>query len=120
MSGSLFDVANLLQHHDSVIELLLRVRVDAVYAASFMVIGSVGLMLIFGVMGVVNFVHGERFMLGAYYVVFACADQSYPYLLAAVMLGLVFVGLLGIAMERTLFRPVRTNPSCRGAVASCP
>ena len=48
-------------------------------------------------------------MLGAYCVVFAYADQSYPYFLA-VMLGLVFVGGLGIAMERTLFRPVRDNP----------
>ena len=42
-------------------------------------------------------------------MVFAYADQSYPYFFA-VMLGLVFVGVLGIAMERTLFRPVRDNP----------
>ena len=91
------------------IELLLQTCVNAVYAASFMALIAVGLMLIFGVMGVVNFAHGELFMLGAYCVVFAYADQSYPYFLA-VMFGLVFVGVLGIAMERTLFRPVRANP----------
>ena len=91
------------------IELLLQTCVNAVYAASFMALIAVGLMLIFGVMGVVNFAHGELFMLGAYCVVFAYADHSFPFFLA-VMLGLVFVGLLGIAMERTLFRPVRDNP----------
>ena len=98
------------------IELLLQTCVNAVYAASFMALIAVGLMLIFGVMGVVNFAHGELFMLGAYCVVFAYADHSYPYFLA-VMFGLVFVGALGIAMERALFRPVRDNPLA-GLIAS--
>ena len=68
------------------IELLLQTCVNAVYAASFMALIAVGLMLIFGVMGVVNFAHGELFMLGAYCVVFAYADHSFPFFLA-VMLG---------------------------------
>ena len=97
-------------------ELLLQTCVNAVYAASFMALIAVGLMLIFGVMGVVNFAHGELFMLGAYCVVFVYADQAFPFFLA-VMIGLVFVGVLGIAMERTLFRPVRDNPLA-GLIAS--
>ena len=48
-------------------ELLLQTCVNAVYAASFMALIAVGLMLIFGVMGVINFAHGELFMLGAYW-----------------------------------------------------
>ena len=39
---------------------------------------AVGLMLIFGVMGVVNFAHGELYMLGAYAVVFVYADTGFP------------------------------------------
>ena len=90
-------------------ELLLQTCVNAVYAASFMALIAVGLMLIFGVMGVINFAHGELFMLGAYCVVFVYAERDYPFFLA-VMLGLVFVGLLGILMQRALFQPVRDNP----------
>jgi branched-chain amino acid transport system permease protein len=97
-------------------ELLLQTVVNAVYAASFLALIAVGLALIFGVMGVINFAHGELYMLGAYCVVFAYADNSMPFLLA-VCLGLVFVGVLGLAMERGLFRPLRSNP-LGGLIAS--
>jgi branched-chain amino acid transport system permease protein len=60
-------------------------------------------------MGIINFAHGELYMLGAYVVVFAYADNRLPFFLA-VALGLIFVGLVGIAMERALFRPMRDNP----------
>ena len=91
------------------IELLLQTSVNAIYAASFMALIAVGLMLIFGVMGVINFAHGELFMLGAYCVVFVYAERDYPYFLA-VVIGLIFVSLLGILMQQALFKPVRNNP----------
>ena len=91
------------------LELLLQTVVNAVYAASFMALIAVGLVLIFGVMGVINFAHGELYMLGAYTVVYLYADQQLSFYFA-VAVGLVFVGLVGVGMERTLFRPMRGNP----------
>ncbi len=91
------------------IDLLLQTSINAIYAASFMALIAVGLVLIFGVMGIINFAHGELYMLGAYVVVFLYADNRLPFFLA-VALGLIFVGLVGIAMERALFRPMRDNP----------
>jgi branched-chain amino acid transport system permease protein len=90
-------------------ELLLQTCVNAAYAASFMALIAVGLVLIFGVMGIINFAHGELYMLGAYAVVYVYADHHLPFWLA-VASGLIFVGLLGIAMEHALFRPMRRNP----------
>ncbi len=90
-------------------ELLLQTIVNAVYAASFMALIAVGLVLIFGVMGVINFAHGELYMLGAYTVVYLYADGNMPFYLA-VCVGLIFLGLLGVVMERGLFRPMRENP----------
>lgn len=98
------------------LELLLQTSVNAIYAASFMALIAVGLALIFGVMGVINFAHGELYMLGAYCVVYFYADSDMPFLVA-VFAGLVFVGALGLAMERGLFRPLRTNP-LGGLIAS--
>ncbi len=97
-------------------ELILQTSVNAVYAASFMALVAVGLVMIFGVMGVINFAHGELYMLGAYCVVFFYADQQLP-ILPAVCIGLVFVGATGILMERALFRPLRDNP-LGGLIAS--
>ncbi|MDH3472948.1 MAG: branched-chain amino acid ABC transporter permease [Rhodospirillales bacterium] len=91
------------------LELLLQTSVNAIYAASFMALIAVGLVLIFGVMGVINFAHGELYMLGAYTVIYLYADNQIPFLVA-VAAGLVFVGLVGLVMERALFRPMRGNP----------
>jgi branched-chain amino acid transport system permease protein len=98
------------------VELLAQTGLNAIYAASYMSLVAVGLVLIFGVMGVINFAHGELFMLGAYVVVALYADQGLPFLMA-VAAGLVFVGLVGLGMERALFRPLRDNP-LGGLVAS--
>jgi branched-chain amino acid transport system permease protein len=98
------------------VELLLQTTVNAVYAASYMALVAVGFVLIFGVMGVINFAHGELYMAGAYAVVFIYAERELPFFLA-VAAGLVFVGLIGLLMERALFRPLRDNP-LGGLIAS--
>ncbi|HEX6013366.1 MAG TPA: branched-chain amino acid ABC transporter permease [Geminicoccaceae bacterium] len=97
-------------------ELLLQTGFNALYAASYLALVSVGLVLIFGVMGVINFAHGEIYMLGAYAVVFAYADHGMPFLLA-VGLAVLLTGLVGLGMERALFRPLRDNP-LGGLIAS--
>ena len=97
-------------------ELLAQTSLNAIYAASYISLVAVGLVLIFGVMGVINFAHGELFMAGSYVVVALYADRMVPFFVA-VAAGLIFVGLLGLLMERALFRPLRDNP-LGGLVAS--
>jgi len=97
-------------------ELLLQTVINAIYASSYMALIAVGLVLIFGVMGVINFAHGELYMVGAYTVVFLYAQNEMPFIVA-VAAGLVFVGILGLIMERALFRPLRDNP-LGGLIAS--
>jgi len=98
------------------VELLAQTGLNAIYAASYMSLVAVGLVLIFGVMGVINFAHGELYMLGAYAVVGLYADFQMPFIFA-IAVGLVFVGVVGLGMERALFRPLRDNP-LGGLVAS--
>ena len=98
------------------VELLAQTGLNAIYAAAYMSLIAVGLVLVFGVLGVINFAHGELFMLGAYVVVAIYADFRMPYVLAAAA-ALVFVGAVGILMERTMFGPLRDNP-LGGLVAS--
>jgi branched-chain amino acid transport system permease protein len=66
------------------------------------------MVLIFGVMGVLNFAHGVLFMVGGYvcYVFYYRLLGSYP---AAVLLATVTLGLVGAGLERGVFRRVRTN-----------
>jgi branched-chain amino acid transport system permease protein len=97
-------------------DLFIQTALNAAYAASYTSLIAVGLVLIFGVMGVINFAHGELYMMGAYAVVYLYAGMDVPFL-AAVAAGLVFVGCLGLLMEWALFRPLRDNP-LGGLIAS--
>ena len=97
-------------------ELLIQTAVNAAYAASYMALIAVGLVLIFGVMGVINFAHGELYMAGAYAIVTLYAGMQLPFLVA-VAIGLAFVGCLGLIMEWGMFRPLRDNP-LGGLIAS--
>ena len=65
---------------------------------------STGLSVIFGMLGVVNFAHGAFYMVGAYAGVFVLGlTGNFWFALAAVP---VLVGLVGMAVERVLVRPL--------------
>ena len=49
------------------VDLFAQTILNATYAASYMALVAVGLVLIFGVMGVINFAHGELYMAGRLY-----------------------------------------------------
>ena len=67
---------------------------------------AIGFTLIFGVLNVVNFAHGEVYMLGAFVGLLVIQVWAPP--LVAVILVVVVVGLLlGVGLERVAFRPFR-------------
>jgi len=72
------------------------------------VLVALGLVLIFGVMEVLNFAHGVIFMAGGYVcdVVFMHVLPSYPLAVVATVLALA---LVGVALERVVFRRLRAN-----------
>jgi branched-chain amino acid transport system permease protein len=61
-----------------------------------------GLTLIFGIMGVINLAHGSLYMLGAY-LAFALTSATGS-LFLAILLGVPIAVLLGLTLERLLFR----------------
>lgn len=89
--------------------LFVQTCLNAVYASSYLALVAVGLVLIFGVMRVVNFAHGELYMVGAYALFWVFYQNELPFFLG-VAVAMVAVGAVGIVMERLLFRPMRDNP----------
>jgi branched-chain amino acid transport system permease protein len=65
--------------------------------------------LIFGVMGVVNFAHGELVMAGAFTIWLLHAQFGLGYI-PAIAAAIVLVTAIGLLMERLLFRPTRSDP----------
>ena len=66
---------------------------------------ATGLALMFGVVRLVNFAHGEFFMLGAYAFWFAYRAVGLPYPVAGLVAAVVMGGF-GIVYERTVIRSI--------------
>lgn len=67
---------------------------------------AVGLTLVFGVLRIVNFAHGEFYMLGAFATYFAISLLDVPYYIAVLLATLVVAGV-GVIANQVLFRPLR-------------
>jgi len=87
------------------VEALLQHLLNGLLLGSTYSLLGIGLTLVFGLMNVVNFAHGEFYTLGAY-ATFAALDlASVPFALA-IPLALVAGMLVGAACERLLLRPL--------------
>ena len=79
--------------------------VNGIVTGMILALVASGLTLIFGIMDVVNFAHGELFMLGAYVgVMVLAADRQF--LAGAGRLGALIVAMLGAAMQIMTLRPL--------------
>jgi len=67
---------------------------------------ALGLTLVFGIMNIVQFAHGEIYMLGAYCSYFLIKFYGLSFWIA-LPLSAFLVGLVGIILERFFFRPFR-------------
>lgn len=90
-------------------ELFLQSIVNGLIQGGFFALFAVGLVLIFGVMGVVNFAHGELVMVGAYTIWLLHAQHGLAYI-PAIAVAMILVAIIGLLMERFLFRPTRDDP----------
>jgi branched-chain amino acid transport system permease protein len=67
---------------------------------------ALGLTLLFSIMGVLFFAHGAIYMLGAYITYYACVRAGINYVLS-IAIALAATAILGLAIEKGLFRKVR-------------
>ncbi|MEM1994603.1 MAG: branched-chain amino acid ABC transporter permease [Nitrososphaerales archaeon] len=66
---------------------------------------AVGLTLIYGVLEIVNFAHGEFYMLGAYFTFIASAWLGLPYYVS-VILAVLSSAFIALIVERGAIRPI--------------
>lgn len=82
--------------------------VNALSAGSLYALMAVGLAMVFGILRLINFAHGDLMMIAAYLAVFSLgAGIPLAGALPVIVLGTVIVGLL---MERVAYRPIRGAP----------
>ena len=95
-------------------EMFIQTIANGMLASLSLILVAIGLCLIFGILHIINFAHGEFYMLGGFGVWWLLeANQllaGIPLLggyIAAVLTTMVVVAFLGILTEKYIFRPVR-------------
>ena len=80
---------------------------------------ALGYTMVYGILKLLNFAHGDVYMMGAYvgyYVLIALGGSASPSVSMAVLFALMFgaamlfCGVLGVVIERFAYRPLRRAP----------
>lgn len=67
---------------------------------------AIGYTMVYGILRLINFAHGDIFMLGAYLTYYAIVFTSMPWYVAFIMAA-VITGLIGFLLEKIAYKPLR-------------
>uniref|UniRef100_UPI0033425F1A branched-chain amino acid ABC transporter permease n=1 Tax=Castellaniella defragrans TaxID=75697 RepID=UPI0033425F1A len=84
-------------------QIAIQISIIALMTAFVYALVALGFTLVFGIMRVVNFAHGEFYMLGAYSIYVLYGQMGLPYGVSLVA-GAFVVGVMGLLAEKFLFR----------------
>jgi branched-chain amino acid transport system permease protein len=90
---------------------------NGLFVGSFYALVALGYSMVYGIIKLLNFAHGDLYMLGAF-VGFAILgavggispSMALPLLLVVLLATMVITGLAGVALERLAYRPLRRAP----------
>lgn len=85
---------------------LLQTTIDGLSVGSIYALAAIGLTLVYGILKLVNFAHGDFMTLGGY-VAFAVNVSAGINIGLAILAALAAVALLGLASEYAIWRPMR-------------
>lgn len=86
-------------------EFFIQQAINAVSIGSIYALMAIGLAMVYGILRLINFAHGDLIMVGSYATLFL-TFLGIPFWLAAIA-GIAASGLTGLIMERIAYRPIR-------------
>jgi len=88
---------------------LIQQLINGVSLGSIYALIALGYTMVYGIIRLINFAHGDIYMLGAYVGYFATAVLKMSFL-PALILAMVVAAVIGVAIERTAYKPLRHAP----------
>ena len=90
--------------HQFVQQLINGVSLGSIYALI-----ALGYTMIYGIIKLINFAHGDIYMVGAYIGFFAITRAGLS-IVPALLISMVVTGILGMIVERLAYKPLRHAP----------
>ena len=70
---------------------------------------AIGYTMVYGILRLINFAHGDIFMLGAYITYYGVLFTSLPWWLVFIIAP-VITGFIGLLLEKLAYKPLRDSP----------
>ena len=88
---------------------LLQQLINGVSMGSIYALIALGYTMIYGLIKLINFAHGDIYMVGAYIGFFAITKTNFS-IVPAILMSMVVTGLLGMLVEKLAYKPLRHAP----------
>jgi branched-chain amino acid transport system permease protein len=94
--------------------------INGVSLGSIYALIALGYTMVYGIVKLINFAHGDVLMVGAYagYFVLIRFGASPPALISAFAFSMILCALLGMGIERFAYRPLRNSPRLNSLITA--
>jgi branched-chain amino acid transport system permease protein len=89
--------------------LFLQHLANALALGSLYALIAIGYTMVYGILRLINFAHGDVFMLGAYVAFYGAAMFFLPWW-GTFLIAILVTAALGVGLERVAYRPLRDSP----------
>jgi len=89
--------------------IFLQHLVNGISLGSLYALLAIGYTMVYGILRLINFAHGDVFMLGTYIAFYAMTSFLLPWW-AAFLIAIILTCLFGIILEKSAYRPLRNSP----------
>src|SRR5207302_862278 len=102
----------------------LQQLINGLSVGSIYALIAVGYTMVYGVLQLINFAHGDVFMVGAILTLVIAqkthliAHESWPAFALCATLSVVACGVLGFLIERFAYRPLRDKPRINSLITA--
>jgi len=100
----------------SIQDILLQQLANGLILGSFYALVALGYTMVYGIIKLLNFAHGDLYMIGAFvgFIILsflsAFLGSSWAGILCSMVLSMIAVGLLGVLIQRIAYQPMRSAP----------
>lgn len=97
--------------------MIFQQSLNALQLGSIYALIALGYTMVYGVLRLINFAHGDIFMIGSYLALFLSVYFHLPFVVI-VPLTFAAVALLGVTIERLAYRPLRNAPRVSAVITA--
>jgi branched-chain amino acid transport system permease protein len=91
------------------LDMFLQHLMNAISLGGTYALIAIGYTMVYGILRLINFAHGDVFMMAAYFAFYGMAIFALPWYVSF-LLAIVLAAILGMVVERAAYRPLRDAP----------